>query len=83
MAKRSLGVRYVCSNCGAISTTWTGRCRVCGEWNTLQEQVDVSTATAGASGTKLKIEPVAKAATAKTNRLATKMNDVDDVLGGG
>ncbi|HEX5395365.1 MAG TPA: DNA repair protein RadA, partial [Candidatus Saccharimonadales bacterium] len=47
------------------------------------EQVDVSTATAGASGTKLKIEPVAKAATAKTNRLATKMNDVDDVLGGG
>src|SRR3990167_10836123 len=83
MAKKSLGVRYVCSNCGAISTTWTGRCRVCGEWNTLQEQVEVSTTTAGASGNRLKVETVNKAAAAKTKRISTKISDVDDVLGGG
>jgi DNA repair protein RadA/Sms len=49
----------------------------------LQEQVDVSTAMAGASGTRLQIEPVAKAASAKTKRISTGMKDVDEVLGGG
>ena len=83
MAKKSLGVRYVCSNCGAMSITWTGRCRVCGEWNTLQEQVEVSTATAGASGSQLKLETVSQAAVNKTKRISTKISDVDDVLGGG
>ncbi len=83
MAKKSLGVKYICSNCGALSTTWTGRCRVCNEWNTLQEQLEVSTATAGSSGTKLNIESVSEAATAKTPRLSTKIPDVDAVLGGG
>jgi DNA repair protein RadA/Sms len=56
---------------------------VCGEWNTLQEQVEVTTATAGASGNRLKIEPVAKAAVTKTKRVTTGMKDVDEVLGGG
>ncbi|HSX18024.1 MAG TPA: DNA repair protein RadA [Candidatus Saccharimonadales bacterium] len=82
MAKR-LGVKYVCSNCGAISTTWTGRCSVCGEWNTLQEQVEISTRTAGSSGNTLNIESVSKAASTKTARLSTKISDVDEVLGGG
>ncbi|MBI4033681.1 DNA repair protein RadA [Candidatus Saccharibacteria bacterium] len=82
MAKK-LGVRYICNNCGGISTTWTGRCRVCGEWNTLQEQVEVSTATAGASGNRLTIESVTKAANTKSRRILTKISDVDEVLGGG
>lgn len=56
---------------------------MCGEWNTLQEQVEVTTATAGASGNRLKIEPVAKAAVTKTKRVTTGMKDVDEVLGGG
>jgi DNA repair protein RadA/Sms len=38
---------------------------------------------AGASGTRLQIEPVAKAASAKTKRISTGMKDVDEVLGGG
>jgi DNA repair protein RadA/Sms len=56
---------------------------VCGEWTTLQEQVEVTTATAGASGNRLKIESVAKAAVTKTKRVGTGMKDVDEVLGGG
>lgn len=83
MARRSLGVKYLCSNCGTASTTWTGRCRVCGEWNSLQEQVEISTATAGASGKRLKIESISQAASAKTKRISTKIADVDEVLGGG
>ncbi len=37
MAKKP-SVQYVCSNCGATSSSWSGRCYNCGEWNTLQEQ---------------------------------------------
>lgn len=80
---RTLGVRYVCSNCGESYSSWTGRCRNCGEWNALAEQVEVTTATAGGSGTSLKIESVAKAATAKTARISSGIDDVDIVLGGG
>jgi DNA repair protein RadA/Sms len=82
MAKK-LGVKYVCSNCGTLSTTWTGRCRVCGEWNTLQEQVEVSTATAGASGKSLQTSAITTALKLKTPRLPTGIADVDAVLGGG
>lgn len=82
MAK-SLGVRYVCSACGAASGSWTGRCQNCGEWNTLQEQVEISTSTAGASGKRLQTETVSKAISTKMPRIITGMADVDTVLGGG
>jgi DNA repair protein RadA/Sms len=82
MAKK-LGVKYVCSSCGAPSTSWTGRCQACGEWNTLQEQVDISTATAGSSGKRLQTETVSKAILSKMPRIMTGMADVDTVLGGG
>jgi DNA repair protein RadA/Sms len=80
---RTLGVKYVCSNCGAGYSTWTGRCQNCGEWNTLQEQVEVSTAAAKSTGSKLKTEDVTKAIADKPNRILSGMTDVDVVLGGG
>ena len=83
MAKKSLGVKYVCSNCGAVSTSWTGRCRVCGEWNSLQEQVEVSTSTSSASGKSLTTETVTQAVARKNPRITSGMKDVDGVLGGG
>ena len=82
MAKK-LGVKYVCSNCGEGFNSWTGRCSNCGEWNTLQQQVEVSTATAGASGKSLAIESLTKAMNTRTPRLSTGMPEVDEVLGGG
>ncbi len=66
-----------------MTASWTGRCSNCGEWNTLQPQVEVSTATAGSSGKSLLIESVTKAVTSQTPRLATGMPEVDEVLGGG
>jgi DNA repair protein RadA/Sms len=82
MAK-SLGVKFVCSNCGAGYSTWTGRCQSCGAWNTLQEQVEVNAVSAKSSGNKLKVEDVTKAAAEKTERLLSGISDVDVVLGGG
>lgn len=83
MAKKS--VRYECSNCGAITGTWTGRCQSCGEWNTLQEQFLVdSIASATKAGHSL--SPTTLSAIAKIKkepRLSTHMAEVDTVLGGG
>lgn len=82
MAKK-LGVRYVCSNCGAASSTWTGRCQNCGEWNTLQEQIEASAEAARSSGRQLRTESLSQAAASKLPRISTGMADVDEVLGGG
>ena len=30
-----------CTECGAESLKWAGRCETCGEWNTLAEELDV------------------------------------------
>ncbi|HVO86879.1 MAG TPA: DNA repair protein RadA [Candidatus Binatia bacterium] len=83
MAKKALGVRFVCSNCGTGFGSWSGRCTVCGEWNTLQEQIDVSKTSAGSSGRKLVAEPISQAAKEQAKRLSTNIKDVDTVLGGG
>ena len=82
MAKRA-AVKYACTSCGAASSTWTGRCQTCGEWNTLAEEVDVSNISTKSSGHKLKLESVTQAATSKTPRIKTGLADVDEVLGGG
>lgn len=38
---------YVCQNCGAKETKWTGRCNVCGEWNSFVEEVEVTSKSRG------------------------------------
>ena len=48
MAKNS--AKFVCSSCGAQSSAWAGRCSQCGEWNTLQEEVQL--VAAGGNGAK-------------------------------
>lgn len=32
--------KFVCSNCGAETVRWMGRCPQCGSWNTLEETVE-------------------------------------------
>lgn len=39
MAKSKSCTVFFCSNCGAQSPKWVGRCPVCGEWNTYTEEV--------------------------------------------
>src|SRR3990167_9709566 len=82
MAKR-LGTKFICSNCGAVHAKWTGRCSQCREWNTLQEQIEMSTATARSSGRKLEAQTVTEAAKVKTVRLSVGLTEFDEVLGGG
>lgn len=32
--------KFICSNCGAETVRWMGRCPQCGSWNTLEETVE-------------------------------------------
>ena len=77
-------VRYVCSNCGAVSSSWSGKCPQCGEWNTLEEQLSAAAVAGSVSkGRALTSQTVTKAANTDTARLKTGLGEVDDVLGGG
>ena len=83
MAKKA-ATRYVCSNCGAISSSWSGRCAQCGEWNTLEEQLSAATVAGSVAGGRvLRSQTVAKSVEADQPRLKTGMSEVDDVFGGG
>lgn len=82
MAK-SLGVKYICSNCGAQSAAWTGRCSVCGEWNTITEQVDIKTSAVSSSGSELKSLSIARAVKRDSRRYKSGIDELDNVLGGG
>jgi DNA repair protein RadA/Sms len=83
LAKKPI-TQYICSNCGAVSQSWSGKCLQCGEWNTLQEQLTRS-AIAGslAQGSLLRPQTVAKSIAKDQKRLKTGFNEIDEVLGGG
>lgn len=75
--------KYVCSNCGAESITWGGKCQTCGEWNTLEEVITSTSVRTGASGTKLTSITSDKAARSNEKRMPSGISDIDTVLGGG
>lgn len=82
MAKKS--TTYICTNCGAQSPTWSGKCYSCGEWNTLEEQVNVADVTGASRGSTLQPKKVVEHIKRDDNkRLKTNLEDVDLVLGGG
>ncbi len=83
MAKKSV-TRYVCSNCGAASGSWSGKCPQCGEWNSLQEQMTAETAAGSlAAGRVLEAQSVRQSVARDSARLAGGMSELDAVLGGG
>lgn len=85
MAKKQ-SVRYVCSNCGAVSSTWAGRCSQCGEWNTISEEAVVLETGSGAAiqkGSILTPESVNVLAKTDQKRLVSGIKELDEVFGGG
>jgi DNA repair protein RadA/Sms len=71
--------QFVCQNCGAVHSKWSGRCDNCGEWNTLVEQIassgTSSVAKASGTGRVLKVQSI--------KDMTTGATDLDVVLGGG
>jgi DNA repair protein RadA/Sms len=82
MAKRD-SVRYVCKSCGAESAAWSGRCHVCGEWNTLEEQLVIEESSLNRGGKTLTVQDVTSSVKHDRPRLDTGFADVNALLGGG
>lgn len=84
MAKRAV-TKYVCSNCGAMTASWAGRCPQCGEWNTLSEEVTIDSRVGAlkTGGRELKAEGVDKLVGKDVPRLISGIKEIDDVVGGG
>ena len=80
---------FVCQNCGAKHSRWSGRCDSCGEWNTLVEEIiesDSKTAIAKskAKAKVLSVEPLkTKHSKDEIKRVSSGFNELDFVLGGG
>ncbi|MBI3624094.1 DNA repair protein RadA [Candidatus Saccharibacteria bacterium] len=80
---RKQSLQYVCGHCSAISTTWSGRCRVCGEWNTLQEQLAVEAIDISRRGQPLPTQSVRASLAKDQPRLTSGIAEIDTVFGGG
>jgi DNA repair protein RadA/Sms len=87
---------YRCTDCGAEYSKWQGRCDVCGEWNTLVEEVSAPKARAGGAARRIggarsladggNNAPTAKLAdvrSSESRRWKTGLDEFDFVLGGG
>lgn len=84
MAKST--TQFVCQECGAKTSKWTGRCATCGAWNSLIEEVSLrgDAAAAAKKGKALQVASVgAVSKTKQAARFTTGVADVDLVLGGG
>lgn len=83
---------FFCSNCGASSPKWLGKCPHCGEWNTYQEElIQKETAaeerrrswSAPGKAESPRAIPLKQIQTGKTIRLSTPDEELNRVLGGG
>ena len=80
---------YVCSNCGADSPKWLGKCPNCGEWNTYVEEIvtkepAVKRPVLGImEGNKIRPVLLRDITTEEEARIDLKDDELNRVLGGG
>ncbi len=89
---------FVCSNCGARYPRWQGQCRECGEWNTINEEIETpeSAPSPGARAARAALAQSGFAGASGSGvmnldgidlrqrpRLSTGYGEFDRVLGGG
>jgi DNA repair protein RadA/Sms len=74
---------YRCGACGAGAPRWVGRCPTCDEWNTLVEERErPASAHAPSHGGEPPV-PIVEVGTDECAALATGVDELDRVLGGG
>ena len=78
-------IQYVCSACGAKVPQMLGRCPVCGEWGTVEEEV-VTSSKLKVEGLKLKVSKPTRLQEVKATedmRMDMHNGELNRVLGGG
>lgn len=89
MTKDKSKTVFFCTDCGYESPKWMGQCPGCKAWNTFAEQpVAKSSKNTASSSGRFGIEsrvimPVSKIELTKEDKITTRINELDRVLGGG
>lgn len=77
---------WFCSECGAESPKWQGKCPSCGAWNTMVEEKISAKSSKNAAGgrrAKSKIQKVTEIELNEEPRIKMPSNELNRVLGGG
>jgi DNA repair protein RadA/Sms len=74
---------FVCSNCGARSARWQGRCPSCGAWNSFVEETVSQTNTPKSKSKQSTPTLLSRVQNESTERILTGNEEFDRVLGGG
>lgn len=78
--------RFICTECGGISTRWQGQCPDCSEWNTLEEEAPETAFSAkhnlATGGRRIQFESL-DAPIRPLARGTTGLAEFDRALGGG
>ena len=76
---------FFCSECGNEAAKWSGRCSVCGAWNSMVEQAENSKKTGKKSfaAESVKVSRITDMELSDEIRFSTGMGELDRVLGGG
>ena len=79
---------FFCQNCGTQYAKWVGKCNACNEWNTIVEEViqkEEKRKWNQSTNTKKVLKPVKinEIAIDEEDRIDTKNNELNRVLGGG
>lgn len=89
MAKKTVKTAWFCTECGAESPKWTGRCPACGAWNTMvEERIAPSSPTGGAvsagrRGRRSQARAVNDIEALQEPRILMPSRELNRVLGGG
>ncbi|MBQ3259171.1 MAG: DNA repair protein RadA [Clostridia bacterium] len=74
---------YVCAECGGQFPKWSGKCPLCGEWNTIEEEIVTVQRAGAASVRRAEITTMDGIDTGAETRYLTGIGELDRVLGGG
>jgi DNA repair protein RadA/Sms len=73
---------FVCSNCQFKSPRWQGKCPNCGQWNTLEQQVQITNSKYQTSNATKPVD-LASVDVDQRPRMVTGIGEFDQVVGGG
>ncbi|MBQ9426573.1 MAG: DNA repair protein RadA [Paludibacteraceae bacterium] len=80
-------IQYVCSSCGAKAPQMLGRCPVCGEWGTYEEETTMPVTVKNAAFTRQKIQTIPvrlhEIEVTEDSRIDMLSGELNRVLGGG
>lgn len=74
--------RFVCTACGALSSSWAGKCPRCGAWGSLEQELAPRRASEGGKASGV-VQPVQITEVPLPRRVPTGVDELDRVLGGG